>query len=264
MTYKKISRISVIHKLLLLVAGLALVAPAFATEPGSRALLLQGDRFAAQGKWDAARSAYVRALEAGAVLDQDFPRCLNLGRAYMNGKAPDNAEAAKWLARALQLRPKSSDTRLLLARAQTAAGDYKGSPEQAGVRAKPPPANTKYLLAWSNSLLRSGDPDQAVSVMQDFMRRNPSNTLMRLEYARLLAFAKKYEDAENEYQRVLKADPANASALIGLAKISSWRGNFPRAVEYYDKVLARNPQNYDAAVGKAFTMIWMGRKDEAH
>jgi tetratricopeptide (TPR) repeat protein len=264
MTYKRTSRISVIHKLLLLVAGLALVAPALAAEPGSRALLLQGDNFAAQGKWDAARSAYVRALEAGAVLDQDFLRCRNLGRAYMNGKSPDNAEAAKWLARALELRPKSSDTRLLLARAQTAAGDYKGAAEQYGVLAKATPANTKYLLAWANALLRSGDSDQAVSVMQDFMRRNPSNTLMRLEYARLLAFAKKYEDAESEYQRVLKSDPANASALVGLAKISSWRGNFPRAVEYYDKVLARNPQNYDAAVGKAFTLIWMGRKDEAH
>lgn len=248
-------------------AGLALAlaaAPAQAAEPGSRALLLQGDRFAAQGKWDSARSAYVRALEAGAVLDQDFLRCRNLGRAYMNGKSPDNAEAARWLTRALELRPKSQDTRLLLARAQTEAADYKGAAEHYGQLAKAQPANTKYLLAWSNSLLRSGDPEQAISVMQDYMRRNPSNTSMRLEFARLLAFAKKYEDAESEYQRVLKADPANATALIGLAKLSSWRGNFPRAVELYDKVLARNPQNYDAAVGKAFTLIWIGRKDEAH
>jgi len=225
---------------------------------------LQGDRYAAQGKWDSARSAYVRALEAGAVLDQDYLRCHNLGRAYMNGKAPDNAEAAKWLARALQLRPKSPDTRLLLARAQNDAGDYKGAAENYGMLAKAQPANTKYLLAWSNSLLRSGDSEQALSVMQDYMRRNPSNTLMRLEYARLLAFAKQYPQSEEEYQRVLKSDPANASALIGLAKNNSWRGNFQGAVEYYDKVLARNPQNYDAAVGKAFTLIWMGRKDEAH
>jgi len=226
--------------------------------------LLQGDRFAAQGKWDSARSAYVRALEAGAVLDQDFLRCRNLGRAYMNGKSPDNAEAARWLTRALELRPRSQDTRLLLARAQTAAADYTGAAEQYGLLAKAQPANTKYLLAWSNSLLRGGDSEQAVSVMQDYMRRNPSNTAMRLEYARLLAFAKKYEDAESEYQRVLKSDPTNASALVGMAKLSSWRGNFPRSLELYDKVLARNPQNYDAAVGKAFTLIWMGRKDEAH
>jgi tetratricopeptide (TPR) repeat protein len=268
MKCKRTSQISAIHKLLLVLAGLALVlaaaAPAQAADPASRALLLQGDRYAAQGKWESARAAYVRALEAGAVLDQDFLRCRNLGRAYMNGKAPDNAEAAKWLARALALRSNSQDTRLLLARAQTAAGDYQGAAEQYGALAKAQPANTKYLLAWSNSLLRSGDSEQAVSVMQDYMRRNPSNAIMRLEYARLLAFAKKYEDSENEYQRILKSDPASASALIGLAKISSWRGNFPRAVEFYDKVLARNPQNYDAAVGKAFTLIWMGRKDEAH
>lgn len=266
MEYKRTSRISTVHKLLLVLAGLALAlaAPAQAAEPSGRALVLQGDRYSAQGKWDSARSAYVRALEAGAVLDQDFLRCSNLGRAYMNGKSPDNAEAAKWLARAVELRPKSQDTRLLLARAQTAAGDYKGAAEHYGVLAKAQPANTKYLLAWSNSLLRSGDSEQAVSVMQDYMRRNPSNTLMRLEYARLLAFAKKYPESEEEYQRVLKSDSANASALIGMAKLNSWRGNFPGAVEFYDKVLARNPQNYDAAVGKAFTLIWMGRKDEAH
>lgn len=268
MKYKKTSRISTVQKLLLVVAGLALglaaAVPAQAAEPNSRALLLQGDSYAAKGKWDSARAAYVRALEAGAVLDQDFLRCRNLGRAYMNGKSPDNAEASKWLARALALRSNSQDTRLLLARAQAAAGDYKGAAEQYGVLAKAQPANTKYLLAWSNALLRADDPDQATSVMQDYMRRNPSNTLMRLEYARLLAFAKKYEEAGAEYQRVLKSDPANASAFIGLAKIDSWRGNFPGAVELYDKVLARNPQNYDAAVGKAFTLIWMGRKDEAH
>lgn len=206
----------------------------------------------------------MRALEAGAVLDQDFLRCRNLGRAYMNGKSPDHAEAARWLTRALELRPKSQDTRLQLARAQTAADDYKGAAENYGILAKAQPANTKYLLAWANSMLRSGDSDRAISVMQNYMRRNPSNTSMRLEYARLLAFAKKYEDAESEYQRVLKSDPTNATALVGLARISSWRGNFPRSVELYNKVLARNPQNYDAAVGKAFTLIWMGRKDEAH
>ncbi len=242
---------------------LAAAAPAQAAEPSSRALLLQGDRFAAQGKWDSARSAYVRALEAGAVLDQDFLRCRNLGRAYMNGKSPDHAEAARWLTRALELRPKAQDTRLLLARAQTAADDFKGAAENYGILAKAQPANTKFLLAWSNSLLRGGDAEQAISVMQDYMRRNPSHTSMRLEYARLLAFAKKYEDAESEYQRVLKSDPTNATALVGLARISSWRGNMPGAVELYNKVLARNPQNYDAAVGKAFTLIWMGRKDEA-
>ena len=266
MPYKRISRISTVHKLLLVLAGLAVAAaaPVWAAETSSRTLLLQGDRYAAQGKWDSARSAYVRALEAGAVLDQDFLRCRNLGRAYMNGKSPDNAEAARWLSRALELRPKSADTRLLLARAQTAANDYKGAAENYGILAKVQPVNTKYLLAWSNSLLRSGDSEQAISVMQDFMRRNPTNASMRLEYARLLAFAKKYPESEGEYQRVLKSDPANPSALIGLAKISSWRGNFPGAVELYDKVLARNPQNYDASVGKAFTLIWMGRKDEAH
>lgn len=266
MEYKKTSRISTVHKLLLALAGLALAlaAPAQAAEPGSRALLLQGDRYSAQGKWDSARSAYVRALEAGAVLDQDFPRCRNLGRAYMNGKFPDNAEAARWLARAVELRPMSQDTRLLLARAQTAAGDYKGAAEHYGILAKAQPANTKYLLAWSNSLLRGGDSEQAISILQDYVRRNPTNTLMRLEYARLLAFAKKYPESEEEYQRVLKSDPANATALVGLAKLNSWRGNFAGAVEFYDKVLARNPQNYDASVGKAFTLIWMGRKDEAH
>ena len=184
MKYKKTLEISAVHKLLLLVAGLLLVAaaPLQAAEPASRALLLQGDRFAAQGKWDAARAAYVRALEAGAVLDQDFVHSRNLGRAYMNGKDPDFAEAAKWLARALALRPDARELRPLLARSQAESGDYKGAAEQYGMLSKAQPASSKLLLAWADSLVHNGDSDQAAAAVDDYMGKHPKDVARSEEH----------------------------------------------------------------------------------
>jgi len=251
------------------VAGLALAlaaaAPAQAQEPGSRALLLQGDRYFAQGKWDSARSAYVRALEAGAVLDQDFLRCRNLGRAYMNGKDPDYAEAAKWLARALELRPNARDLRPLLARSQAESGDYKGAAEQYGLLAKAQPANSKYLLAWANALVRSGESDQAAAAVEDYMGKHPADTATRLDFARLLTYDRSnFDQAIHEYGAVLRTDPNNLAAQVGIAKVMSWQDRLDISLELYDKVLARDPQYYDAMVGKAFTLMWMERKDDAH
>lgn len=244
---------------------LAAAAPAWAAPPTSRALLLQGDRYAAQGKWDSARAAYVRAIEAGAVLDQDYLRCRNLGRAYMNGKDPDYAEAAKWLARALELRPNAQDLRPLLARSQAESGDYKSAAEQYGVLAKAQPNNSKYRLAWADALVHEGEAGQAAAAVEDYMGKHPADKATRLDFARMLTYDRSnFDEAIRQYQAVLSADPNNLIAQVGVAKIMSWQDRLDISLELYDKVLARDPQNYDAIVGKAFTLMWMERKDEAH
>lgn len=241
----------------------AAAAPAWA-QTASRALLLQGDRYAAQGKWDSARAAYVRALEAGAVLDQDFVHSRNLGRAYMNGKDPDYAEAAKWLARALELRPDARELRPLLARSQAESGDYKGAAEQYGLLSKAQPANSKLLLAWANALVRNGDSDQAAAAVDEYMGKHPTDTATRLDFARMLTYDRvNFDQAVRQYQAVLKTDPNNLAAQVGVAKLMSWQDKLDVSLELYDKVLARDPQNYDAIVGKAFTLMWMERRDDA-
>ncbi len=215
-----------------------------------------------QGKPNLARTAYEKAIAAGADLTNDFARSRNLGLCYLNGNPPDYKQAAHWFEIAKKLNP-SEDVQLYLAQALAWGKDYTPAILAYKQLTHDHPLNSDYAVALANTLNWAGKPDDAFATLNQFLEANPSNTGVRLDYARLLSFSKHYPEATAQYQYLLQLDPNNVAAQVGLAKLASWQDDFASAIAMYEKILKQHPGNYDAEVGRAFTLMWMGKTDEA-
>jgi tetratricopeptide (TPR) repeat protein len=226
-------------------------------------LLAQADSSLAQGRIEAARQTYERALQAGARLDDDYLHSHNLGRCYLSSARPDFPQAARWLENAQRLNPAAEDTRRLLARAQTALGAFDAAAANYRILADAHPSNTEYVLALAETLRQAGKTETALDYLRADLQRFPNLNGVRLEYARFLAYQRQFVEGRRQYELVLGADPDNVAAQVGLAKVISWQGDQEDALRRYDRILQRSPGLYDALVGRAFSLLWMGRQDEA-
>jgi tetratricopeptide (TPR) repeat protein len=226
-------------------------------------LLAQADRSLAQGRIEAARQTYERALQTGARLDDDYLHSHNLGRCYLSSARPDFPQAARWLENAQRLNPAAEDTRRLLARAQTALGAFDAAAANYRILADAHPSNTEYVLALAETLRQAGKTETALDYLRADLQRFPNLNGVRLEYARFLAYQRQFVEARRQYELVVGADPDNVAAQVGLAKVISWQGDQEEALRRYDRILQRSPGLYDALVGRAFSLLWMGRQDEA-
>src|SRR5581483_5961132 len=226
-------------------------------------LLRDADAYADQGRLAQARSAYERAIAAGARLDNDFPRAYNLGLCYLNGKPQDFGKAAQWLENAVRANPRHDDARINLAHAYAWGRRFDRALEQFRILYAAHPDSTAHI----NSILETGYAahrmDEVAPIVQEYLERRPSDVNTRLAYARILGYQRHFPEAMAQYQSVLADDPSNLAAQIGQARIASWQGDLANALELYAKVLRRNPNLYDAEVGRAFVLLWMGKKEEA-
>jgi len=226
-------------------------------------LLKSADQHASDGRLNAARTEYERAMRSGAHLEQDFARSRFLGLCYLNGTPHDFPKAAQWLGNAVRLNAASEEMRLAFARALAWSGRFDESVAQYRVLIAAQPENPDYVLGLSNTLSWKKDSAGAIAVLEQYLEKFPSSISMRLEYARTLSFAQRFPEAMNQYQVVLQADPKNVNAQVGIAKVTSWQGQLPAALEMYNRILQRHPENFEAQAGKGFVLMWMQRKEEA-
>lgn len=125
------------------------------------------------------------------------------------------------------------------------------------------PASASYAIGLARTLYNSGQQDQGLQTLKQFLDSYPNENQARTEYGNLLATSRRFEDALAQYQLVLGGEPNDLRAQLGIAKVLSWQSQFDAALERYDQILSSHPHYHDAMVGKAFTLLWMGRKDDA-
>ncbi len=228
----------------------------------ARSNLRRADALAAAGKWTQACPIYQRALSAD-LSDSSYQRSRNLASCFLKSKPADLSQAAEWLEKAVQLQPKSKETRLLLAETLVRAGQPERALEHYEALFQADPSSPKYVAGLASVHQRAGNLTEAAKVLNWYLAARPTDADMRMELGSVLVAAKDYAAAAVQYEQVLAAKPANNTALLALAKVTSWQGNFNGALEIYDRLLARSPKHYDAQTGKAFALLWSGRKDEA-
>ncbi|MBI2683556.1 MAG: tetratricopeptide repeat protein [Acidobacteriales bacterium] len=226
-------------------------------------MLQQADRLSGEGKLNAARDLYEKALAAGAPLDKDFDRAHTLGLVYLNGTPQDLKNAVRWLETAVNLRPADLAARHQLAQSLLWSGQAAEAVIHFKFLRQAKPDNQDYALALASAQYAKGDSADAVNTLRQYLERNPSNIEIRLQTARYLSYTQRFAEAQNEYQAILQIQPGNAFAEVGIAKVNSWQGNNDLAIEMYDRILRKRPNDFDAGVGKAFSLMWMGRNDEA-
>ncbi len=171
------------------------------------AQLPEGNRAWAAGRYDEARAAYERVLQA----DPRSVRAL-----YRLGVL------ASW-------RNQLDSALVLLRRARGI------EPDDPDVR-----VSEAQVLGWQ------GHHDAAIARYDSVLAVDPERRDALLGRARVLAWAERYAAADSGYRLMLLNDPEDADALLGRAQLAHWNGHDGAAGAFLARALARDSSNREA------------------
>ncbi len=92
-------------------------------------------------------------------------------------------------------------------------------------------------------LLQAGQPEQALTLLKDFLASNPQASEARLFYARLLLERQQYKESRAQFQILLKENPGNAELAFAVALLSLQMGELDRAEKELKQALARGKKD---------------------
>lgn len=92
---------------------------------------------------------------------------------------------------------------------------------------------------------KSGDPESALSILEEGIARHPDYPSGHLVRARALTDLNRPAAAEDSLRRVLELDPRNLVALRGLATLAEKRGDAAEAVRLLEQATIYEPSDAD-------------------
>jgi predicted Zn-dependent protease len=248
--------------LMALAAG---VCPAAAQSSGQPSVVTpqeqrwQADRLFDQGRYDAARDAYL-AIYAEFAKDPEFNR--DLGFACYRARRPDIPKAIQYWTTSWQLDGKE-DLKIEAARAYGRIGQWERGTKLLLDLAAAHPQHPQHWREAAEVAEAAQQLDQAEAWYRTYLARRPRDAGARIALARVLSWRKKYQEALAEFDRVLTANPRSTPSRLGRAQVLAWKGDHAESVRRYDELLREQPANLDAQRGKAFALLWSGKWDEA-
>lgn len=93
---------------------------------------------------------------------------------------------------------------------------------------------------------KAGDPERALSILQDGIQRHPDYASAHIVRARALNDLDRRPEAEASLRRVLELDAQNLVAMRGLAGLAERRGDPVEAVHWFERIVAHDPANAEA------------------
>jgi len=173
--------------------------------------------------------AYRKSVDAKPDV---FESNLNLG--ILLARQGENAEAAKYLKAATQLKP-TAKTDEGLARAWLSLGLVE----------------------------EESDPQQALAAYGEAVKLTPSDPEPHISTGLLLEKQDKLAEAAREYQVAAKLDPKSTQPITGLANVYSKQKKYAEAETQLRKLVAIDPDNNNALVQLGRVLAAEGKTDEA-
>ncbi|HSR70388.1 MAG TPA: tetratricopeptide repeat protein [Acidobacteriota bacterium] len=203
------------------------------------------------GEHRAAISAFQRALQ----VDPNRAYCyVNMSGAYQAlGEFPQAIQAAR---QAIDINP-------LLPVAHFNLGVAYGQREPAKaleafqMAATLDPGNPRFLHSQAIALAHLGRLEEARTILQDLLRRNPSMEAARSALQELDSLgrqAQREEPAEAPAQA-----PESAETLAERARNALLEGDFQSALDYYDRAVRINPASRELQFQRAWTLVALGK-----
>ncbi len=186
---------------------------------------------------------------------------------------------------------------LLRARAALALGQFPLARKILTKLRKAYPNLTGALIAWAKLLTQEGRLDEALTALENVLKREPRNVevirdaarlelrrgkaadaVIRLEVAvrlrardpelraelvRAYLAAGRYKSAETAIEAASAAFPNHSAILSGKGQLMQILGNYSKALKAFDAALSKKPKLTDALVGRAEVLLSSGRLNKA-
>jgi Flp pilus assembly protein TadD len=207
-----------------------LLEKAVAQHPGDYVAWFDlGYVYKALGQSGKAIDAYRKSV---AAKPEVFESNLNLG--VLLAREGNNAEAAKYLKAATQLKP-TAHSEEGLARAWQSLG----------------------------IVLQESDPRQALDAFAQAAKLEPNNPEPRMSAGQLLEKENRLESAAKEYEAAAALDPQSPEPAVALSVVYTKQKNYPAAEALLRKLLAADPQNQTVRTQLGRILAAQGKSDEA-
>jgi tetratricopeptide (TPR) repeat protein len=205
-------------------SGILLVGSLLALPGVAGAQVADADAAWNQGRYGAAREAYLRALT------QDPASVRASYRLGVLAAWDGNLDSAlTYLAQARVVAPADPDVRAMQATVLSWAGEYSES-----------------LVKW----------DSLIALY-------PERLDGLVGKARTLSWDGREREADSLYRVVLDRDPTNAEALNGTAQLAYWGGRTGEAIADYQRAISYRPDDVAAHIGLAQVYQSVGRQNDA-
>jgi len=119
---------------------------------------------------------------------------------------------------------------------------------------------SRLALSFAEELRKKGMIDDAMTVLIDYIRKNPDFNAARLTLGRWYLASDMLPEAKNVLSELIGMDPDNVNAHRGLAEVYVRLGNAAAAAEEYRLVLESNP--FDMAAASFFESAGYSAKRE--
>ena len=172
-------------------------------------------------------------------------------------RAPDKKQALALLERLAAPDQTVPAARLALAAMASAAE----LPEQAAAEAReahrlaPDDENTAVLAARLAARVNNGLPG-AITLLEQFLSRQPRSLEGRFTLARLLAQAERTDEARAQFEAALALDPTNPVILFSLAQVAAQSGQSALAQGYLQRYLDLPPE---IARDNSIALLFLGQ-----
>lgn len=125
------------------------------------------------------------------------------------------------------------------------------------------PQDKAITLALARNLRFSGNPQQAIAVINSSMSSQAPDALTLLELGKDYLAADQLNLAKPTLERAKAAAPLNWEILSSLGVVHDYEGQYDMAQQQYDAALFLDPENPTVLNNKALSLAQQGRLDEA-
>ena len=217
---------------------------AAAIPDSSQVQLRLGRAYFAQGNYNAAEGAFLRAAEISQGDDEVIASLVDAQ--IRLGKLK---EARASLADAIAKRPKSAPLRLISARIATAERDPKRAEQALHDALSVDPSYVQAYVELSRMYLQGGRLDEALTQLEALSAKQPKLIWARTMIAVSLELQNRKDEARDQYRKILEIDPRAVIASNNLAMIYVNEGrNLDEARQLAETAvqqLPNSPEVYD-------------------
>lgn len=121
------------------------------------------------------------------------------------------------------------ETHLALSQAALANNDLPRARTEADAAVKIKPESELAILTKAQV---TADPNEAVAIIEEYLRTYPKARDVRVAYARSLVERKQYDAARIQFERLLKDQPDNVNTILALGLLNA-QTNHPKEAEQY-------------------------------
>jgi Tfp pilus assembly protein PilF len=124
-------------------------------------------------------------------------------------------------------------------------------------------SSDETYVNYGSELLREGRPAEAVPLLREAVRQDPSHGDARLSLALALQKTGQAQAAIDEFNTAARLDPRSSKAPAGVAITLHQQGRVQEAIPFYEDAIRLAPESIEALSNLGLALIELGRPAEA-